>query len=114
LGLIGCCDMAIAAVAAHFCLSEVRIGLAPAATSPSVVQASGERATRRYTLPAERFHGHRSQPNGLVPEGYPAAEPPHHTHPPADNQRPRSPRRSRQAPRGRRAGHAARTGCRFA
>uniref|UniRef100_UPI0003721703 enoyl-CoA hydratase-related protein n=1 Tax=Pseudomonas asplenii TaxID=53407 RepID=UPI0003721703 len=30
LGLISCCDMAIGAEDAQFCLSEVRIGLAPA------------------------------------------------------------------------------------
>jgi len=74
LGLIGCCDMAIAAVDAQFCLSEVRIGLAPAVISPFVVQAIGERATRRYTLTAERFDGQRAQQIGLVAECYPAAE----------------------------------------
>ena len=44
LGLISCCDMAIGADEAQFCLSEVRIGLAPAVISPFVVQAIGERA----------------------------------------------------------------------
>ncbi len=74
LGLISCCDMAIAAADAQFCLSEVRIGLAPAVISPFVVQAIGERATRRYTLTAERFDGQRAQQIGLVAECYPAAE----------------------------------------
>ncbi len=74
LGLISCCDMAIAAAEAQFCLSEVRIGLAPAVISPFVVKAIGERATRRYTLTAERFDGQRAQQIGLVAECYPAAE----------------------------------------
>jgi methylglutaconyl-CoA hydratase len=74
LGLISCCDMAIAADDAQFCLSEVRIGLAPAVISPFVVQAMGERATRRYALTAERFDGVRAQQLGLVAECYPAAE----------------------------------------
>ncbi len=48
LGLISCCDMAIGAEDAQLCLSEVRIGLAPAVISPFVVKAIGERAARRY------------------------------------------------------------------
>src|SRR3990167_5499165 len=61
LGLISCCDMAIGTHDAQLCLSEVRIGLAPAVISPFVVQAIGERAARRYALTAERFSGQRAQ-----------------------------------------------------
>ncbi|MCF8978544.1 gamma-carboxygeranoyl-CoA hydratase [Pseudomonas viridiflava] len=71
LGLISCCDMAIAADDAQFCLSEVRIGLAPAVISPFVVQAIGERAARRYALTAERFSAERAQQIGLIAEHYP-------------------------------------------
>lgn len=74
LGLISCCDIAIAADDALFCLSEVRIGLAPAVISPFVVQAIGERAARRYALTAERFDGVRAQQLGLIAKCYPAAE----------------------------------------
>ncbi|POA18189.1 gamma-carboxygeranoyl-CoA hydratase [Pseudomonas sp. FW300-N1A1] len=74
LGLISCCDMAIGADDAQFCLSEVRIGLAPAVISPFVVQAIGERAARRYALTAERFSGVRAQEIGLLSESYPADE----------------------------------------
>ncbi|MGH8355816.1 MAG: gamma-carboxygeranoyl-CoA hydratase, partial [Pseudomonas sp.] len=74
LGLVGCCDMAIGASDAQFCLSEVRIGLAPAVISPFVVQAIGERAARRYALTAERFGGERARELGLLAECYPAAE----------------------------------------
>lgn len=74
LGLISCCDMAIGAQDAIFCLSEVRIGLLPAVISPYVVQAIGARAARRYTLTAERFDGQQAQQLGLLAECCPAAE----------------------------------------
>ncbi len=74
LGLISCCDMAIGATDAQFCLSEVRIGLAPAVISPFVVQAIGERAARRYALTAERFSGERAQQLGLLAECYAPTE----------------------------------------
>ncbi|MCQ4277287.1 gamma-carboxygeranoyl-CoA hydratase [Stutzerimonas degradans] len=74
LGLIACCDMAIGASDALFCLSEVRIGLAPAVISPFVVKAIGERAARRYALTAERFDGERARELGLLAETYPAEE----------------------------------------
>ncbi|OAI86401.1 gamma-carboxygeranoyl-CoA hydratase [Pseudomonas putida] len=74
LGLIACCDMAIGAEEAQLCLSEVRIGLAPAVISPFVVQAMGEHAARRYALTAERFSGIRARELGLLAEAYPAAE----------------------------------------
>ncbi|WP_397448369.1 gamma-carboxygeranoyl-CoA hydratase [Pseudomonas sp. NA-150] len=74
LGLISCCDMAIGSEDAQFCLSEVRIGLAPAVISPFVVQAIGERAARRYALTAERFSGRRAQEIGLLAECYPPQE----------------------------------------
>lgn len=74
LGLVSCCDMAIATEDAQFCLSEVRIGLAPAVISPFVVQAMGERAARRYALTAERFDGQRARQLGLIAECYPTAE----------------------------------------
>jgi methylglutaconyl-CoA hydratase len=74
LGLVSCCDMAIGAHEAQFCLSEVKIGLAPAVISPFVTQAIGERHARRYALTAERFSGERAQEIGLLAESFPAAE----------------------------------------
>ena len=55
LGLICCCDIAIANERASFCLSEVKLGLIPAVISPYVVRAMGNRQARRYMLTAERF-----------------------------------------------------------
>jgi methylglutaconyl-CoA hydratase len=74
VGLVSCCDMAIGATDALFSLSEVRIGLAPAVISPFVVQAIGERASRRYALTAERFGGERARELGLLAECYAAEE----------------------------------------
>ncbi|GAB7528320.1 gamma-carboxygeranoyl-CoA hydratase [Pseudomonas sp. 3A(2025)] len=74
VGLVSCCDMAIGSDDALISLSEVRIGLAPAVISPFVVQAIGERATRRYALTAERFNGKRAEALGLFSASYPPDE----------------------------------------
>ncbi|WP_454255019.1 gamma-carboxygeranoyl-CoA hydratase [Pseudomonas sp. Marseille-Q8238] len=74
VGLTACCDIAIGACDALFSLSEVRIGLAPAVISPYVVQAIGERASRRYAISAERFDGERARELGLLAECYPVEQ----------------------------------------
>src|SRR5207244_356350 len=48
VGLVACCDVAVAAQSATFALSEARLGLIPAVISPYVIAAIGERAARRY------------------------------------------------------------------
>ena len=68
VGLASCCDMAVASEGASFCLSEVKIGLAPATISPYVVKAMGERAARRYFTTAERFAATQGLALGLVSE----------------------------------------------
>jgi methylglutaconyl-CoA hydratase len=68
VGLIACCDIAIAAEEAKFSLSEVRLGLIPAVISPYVVAAIGERAARRYFLTGERFEAREALRLGLVHE----------------------------------------------
>ncbi len=68
VGLVSCCDMAVASEAASFCLSEVKIGLIPATISPYVIRAMGERAARRYFTTAERFDAAEAQRIGLVSE----------------------------------------------
>ncbi|MEE4376396.1 MAG: enoyl-CoA hydratase/isomerase family protein [Candidatus Competibacteraceae bacterium] len=66
VGLVACCDMAVAAETATFALSEVRLGLIPAVISPYVIQAIGERQARRYFLTAERFAAEEALRIGLV------------------------------------------------
>lgn len=68
VGLVACCDMAIATPKASFCLSEVKIGLIPAVISPYVVRAIGERASRRYFTTAERFDAQTALQLGLISE----------------------------------------------
>jgi methylglutaconyl-CoA hydratase len=55
VGLVACCDVAIATFDAQFSLTEVKLGLIPAVISPHVIAAIGERYARRYMLTAERF-----------------------------------------------------------
>ena len=68
VGLVSCCDMAIAAERARFALSEVRIGLIPATIGPYVVRAIGERAASRYMLTGEAFDAGTALRLGLVNE----------------------------------------------
>jgi methylglutaconyl-CoA hydratase len=68
VGLIACCDIAIAADSATFSFSEVRLGLIPAVISPYVIAAIGERQARRYFLTAERFPAAEARRFGLVHE----------------------------------------------
>jgi len=74
VGLVACCDIAIAADGARFCTSEARLGLAPAVISPYVVRAIGARAARRYFLTAAPFDASRAHALGLVHEVVDAGE----------------------------------------
>ncbi len=67
-GLVAACDMAVAVESAQFCISEVKIGLAPATISPYLVRAMGVRASQRYWLTAERFSASEAHRMGLVSE----------------------------------------------
>ena len=71
VGLVACCDIALATEKACFCLSEVKLGLVPAVISPYVAAAIGARATRRYFLTAERFDASEAFRLGLVHEVLP-------------------------------------------
>jgi methylglutaconyl-CoA hydratase len=66
VGLVACCDIAIATTSATFCLSEVRLGLIPAVISPYVAAAIGPRACRRYFLTAEKFDAATAGRLGLI------------------------------------------------
>jgi methylglutaconyl-CoA hydratase len=68
LGLVACCDVAVAAADAVFCISETRLGLVPATISPYVVAAMGARAARRYFQTGERFSAAEAHRIGLVHE----------------------------------------------
>ena len=66
VGLVACCDIAIAAQDATFALSEAKLGLIPATISPYVIEAIGARMARRYFLSAERFDAAEAYRIGLV------------------------------------------------
>jgi methylglutaconyl-CoA hydratase len=65
-GFLSACDIAVAAEEAQFGLSEVKIGLVPAAISPFVIRKIGESKAREYFLTGKRIPALRAQEIGLV------------------------------------------------
>jgi len=74
MGLVAACDMAVAADTAHFCLSEVKIGLIPATIAPYVIRAMGTRAAQRWFLTGEVFDAHEALRTGFIHEAVPAEQ----------------------------------------
>jgi methylglutaconyl-CoA hydratase len=68
VGLVACCDIAIAADQVEFCLSEVKLGLIPAVISPYLVNVLGHKTALRYALTAERFTAEQACEMGLITE----------------------------------------------
>src|ERR1700754_673422 len=74
VGLIACCDIAVAADGAKFALSEVKLGLVPAVISPYVIAAIGLRQARRLFITGEIFGAVAGLAMGLVHDVVPAEE----------------------------------------
>jgi methylglutaconyl-CoA hydratase len=74
VGLIACCDIAIATQNATFALSEAKLGLIPATIGPYVVEAIGARHARRYMITAETFDAAEAYRIGLVHDIVPDVE----------------------------------------
>ena len=74
VGLVACCDIAVASEKAYFRLSEVQLGLVPAMVGPYLIEALGARVARRLMLTAERVSARRAAEWGLVHEVAPPAE----------------------------------------
>src|SRR5436190_11493889 len=66
VGLVACCDVAIAAPDAVFAFSEVKLGIIPAVISPFALAKIGPGAARRYFLTGERFDAATALRIGLV------------------------------------------------
>jgi methylglutaconyl-CoA hydratase len=66
-GLAACADIALAAPAALFGFSEVKLGIIPAVISPFVLPKIGAHA-RRYFLTGERFDAETALRIGLIEE----------------------------------------------
>lgn len=73
VGLVACCDIAIAAEGARFGLTESRLGLLPAVISPYVIAAIGPRQARRWFATGEHFDAATAHEIGLVHQRVPAA-----------------------------------------
>ena len=74
MGLVAACDVAVSVDSAHYCLSEVKLGLIPATISPYVIRAMGPRAAHRWFLTAERFGAAEALHMGFVHEVVPAEQ----------------------------------------
>jgi len=66
VGLVACCDFALAAPEAFFALSEVKLGLIPAVISPYVMAAIGPRAAKSLFLSGARIDAAEAHRLGLV------------------------------------------------
>ncbi|MET9980682.1 enoyl-CoA hydratase family protein [Streptomyces rochei] len=66
LGLLGACDIAAASTASTFAFTEVRIGVAPAVISLTLLPRSDPRALARHYLTGERFDAAEAVRTGLV------------------------------------------------
>ena len=68
VGLICCCDIAVAEDNAKFGLTEAKLGLVAAVISPYVIDAIGMRKARRYLQTAEIFDASHAQAMGILSE----------------------------------------------
>ena len=68
IGLVACCDAAVAADDTVFAFSEVKLGIIPAVISPFALARVGAGAARRYFVTGERFDAATALRIGLVHE----------------------------------------------
>ncbi|WP_447039057.1 enoyl-CoA hydratase family protein [Streptomyces sp. DSM 118878] len=66
IGLLGACDLAVAGPGSSFALTEVRIGVAPAVISLTLLPRLDPGAASRYCLTGERFDAVEAARIGLV------------------------------------------------
>jgi len=74
VGLVACCDIAIATPEAKFGLTESKLGLLPAVISPYVIAAIGARQARRWFATGELFDAATALQIGLLHGVVPASE----------------------------------------
>lgn len=66
IGLVSCCDFAIAHDDSRFCFSEVKLGLVPATIAPFVIKKIGVNNAKRWFMTAKRFDANDALLMGLV------------------------------------------------
>ena len=69
LGLVAACDVAVASMESSFALSEVRLGVAPAIISLTVLPKLSSRAASKYFLTGDRFDAAEAERIGLITTG---------------------------------------------
>jgi methylglutaconyl-CoA hydratase len=74
IGLAAACDISVAADAANFSFSEVRVGVIPAMISVVVIPKLGIHNTMWLFLTGERFSAQRAAELGLIHRAVPAAD----------------------------------------
>ncbi len=113
VGMVACCDVAIASELARFALSEVRWGVIPAPIIPQLCAAMGVRSLRRYASTGERFDAHEAHRIGLIHASLRRWRPRHRRHAGHRRAAPERPgRRGRNQAAGARAGRARHFRCR--
>jgi methylglutaconyl-CoA hydratase len=68
VGLVACCDVAVASDDTAFAFSETRLGIVPAVISPYALHRIGVSHARRYFLSGERFSPAEARRIGLISE----------------------------------------------
>jgi methylglutaconyl-CoA hydratase len=66
VGLVACCDVAIAATGTRFGFTEVKLGIAPATIAPFVIAKIGAAQSRALFITGERFDADRALAIGLI------------------------------------------------
>ncbi|MFD2205344.1 enoyl-CoA hydratase-related protein [Kiloniella antarctica] len=66
IGLLCCCDIVVAMAGTFYSMSEVRMGLIPAITSPYLLRTIGVRQARRYVLTGEKLTASQALEIGLI------------------------------------------------
>ena len=66
LGLVAACDVAVASMESSFAFSEVRLGVAPAIISLTVLPRLSSRAASKYFLTGDRFDAAEAERIGLI------------------------------------------------
>ncbi|MFW7380067.1 MAG: enoyl-CoA hydratase-related protein [Oligoflexus sp.] len=66
VGIVACCDYAVAVESARFCLSEVRVGLIPAVILPYLSRKIRSADLRRLTLTGRVFSSEEAKNLGLL------------------------------------------------
>jgi methylglutaconyl-CoA hydratase len=66
VGLVACCDFAVASPSAKFCLSEAKLGLLPAVIAPYLMRKMKAGQLRRLALTGAVFSGAEAKEYGLL------------------------------------------------